>query len=125
MFAAHCIPEATEDFNVHFFYYSTPSWNKSIVYGILKLKENIQPVTRIVIDIRTAITKAFIPLVNLPFLHCRLMPISIHHNISEGELYNKTQNFMFAPYSIAHIFKWSNQQFVGTNKQLTLNDNNA
>jgi hypothetical protein len=66
MFAAHGIPEATEDFNVHLLVYSTPSWNKSIVDETLNLKGNIQLVTRIVID--TTITKAFIPLVNLHFL---------------------------------------------------------
>jgi hypothetical protein len=49
------------------------------------------------------------------------MQISKHsQSFSRTVLYSKIQKFIFVRFSVAHIFKWTNQQFVGTNKQLTI-----
>jgi hypothetical protein len=38
--SSHCIPEVMEDFDVHLLVYSMPFWNKFIVDGIVRIKEN-------------------------------------------------------------------------------------
>jgi hypothetical protein len=42
MFLSHCIPDMMEDFDIHFFVYSMPLWNKFVVDEILSIKENLQ-----------------------------------------------------------------------------------
>jgi hypothetical protein len=41
-FPSHSIPEVTENFDVHFFVYSTPFWNKFSVDQALSVTENLQ-----------------------------------------------------------------------------------
>jgi hypothetical protein len=41
MFNSHCIPNVSKDYDIHFFVYSMPSWNKFIVDKTLSLKENL------------------------------------------------------------------------------------
>jgi hypothetical protein len=67
--------------------------------------------------------------IHLRFLRCHIKTCLIKHScpreyVSEGDLYSKTQNFMFAHCCVANIFKFDGPT-IHKNKQLTHNDNNA
>jgi hypothetical protein len=64
---AHCIPEATENFDIRFLVYSTPFWNRFVTNEALGIARLLSLMTRIIIATHTAVTKTFISPVNLCF----------------------------------------------------------
>jgi hypothetical protein len=72
MFPSHCIPEVTEDFDIYFFIYRKPFWNKFLAAKTLS-------VVACSMD-RHSHTSTFMPPVNLCFLHCCLTIYFFKHS---------------------------------------------